>query len=264
MDCVTLARNVCLPVFAEAIIAVKCPSRFNNSTALIEPLPLSQFCNIAVAKSLVVCQDNNTICRVRNSKPHALSLRKGMKLAKIENINTIASTERFNDLTEPVAKSHTEPSKSKVELDACHKSYMFKINPDLTETQRYQLLQVLYDYKEVFARNLSEIQKCRAAPMQIDLRTPQKMFRRQFRLSKEDKQRVAKQIAEMDKFGIIEETETPWYNSSVFVVRKKDGSKRFVVDLRGINSLIVPRLVQLPNIDELLQSIVEKNHAICH
>jgi len=45
---------------------------------------------------------------------------------------------------------------------------------------------------------------------------------------------VAKQIAEMEKFGIIEETEAPWYNSSVFVVRKKDGSKRFVVDLRGL------------------------------
>ena len=84
------------------------------------------------------------------------------------------------------------------------------------------------------------------------------MFCRQFRLSEEDKQEVAKQNAEMEKFGIIEETETSWYNSSVFVVKKKDGSKRFVVDLRGINSLIVPRLVQLPNIDELLQSIVEK------
>ena len=41
LDCVTMARNVCLPAFAEAIIAVKCPARFNNSTALIEPLPLS-------------------------------------------------------------------------------------------------------------------------------------------------------------------------------------------------------------------------------
>jgi len=53
---------------------------------------------------------------------------------------------------------------------------------------------------------LSEIQECRAAPMQIDLRTPQKMFRRQFRLSEDDKQEVAKQITEMEKFGIIEET----------------------------------------------------------
>ena len=55
LDCVTIARNVCLPAFAEAIIAAKCPVRFNNSTASIEPLPLSQFCNIAVAKSLVAC-----------------------------------------------------------------------------------------------------------------------------------------------------------------------------------------------------------------
>ena len=68
---------------------------------------------------------------------------------------------------------------------------------------------------------MSEIQECRAAPMQTDLHTPQKMFRRQFRLSEEDKQEVAKQIAEMEKFGIIEETETPWYNSSVFVVKRR-------------------------------------------
>jgi len=199
LECVTIARNVCLPAFAEAIIAVKCPVRFNNNAALIEPLPLSQFRNIAVAKSLVACQNNNTICRVWNSKPYALSLRKGMKLPKIENINTIASIEKFNESTEPVAKSYTEPVKSKVELDAFHKSYGFKINPDLTETQRYQLLQLLHDYKEVFAMDFSEIQECRAAPMQIDLRTPQKMFRRQFRVSEDDKQKVTKQITEMEK-----------------------------------------------------------------
>jgi len=69
----------------------------------------------------------------------------------------------------------------------------------LTETQRYQLLQVLYDYKEVFAVDFSDIQECRAAPMQIDLRTPQKMFRMQFRVSEDDKQKVTKQITEMEK-----------------------------------------------------------------
>ena len=120
-----------------------------------------------MAKSLVACQNNNTICRVWNSKPYALSLRKGTKLAKIENINTIASTERFNELSEPVVKSHVELHKSKVELDAFYKSYGFKINPDLTETQRYKLLQLLYNYKDVFARDFSETQECRAAPMPV-------------------------------------------------------------------------------------------------
>ena len=38
----------------------------------------------------------------------------------------------------------------------------------------------------------------------------------------------------------------------------KNGSKRLVVDLRGINSLIVPKLVQLPCIDKLLDTITAK------
>jgi len=59
--------------------------------------------------------------------------------------------------------------------------------------------------------------------MQIDLRTPQKMFRRQFRVSEDDKQKVTKQITEMEKFGIIEKTEIPWYTSSVLWLEKKTG-----------------------------------------
>jgi len=217
---VTVARNVCIPAFAEAIIGVKSPARFNNKTVLLEPLPIFQFRNTAVARSITACKDNNTVCRILNCKPFALTLRKGMRVAKIENINTIASIKKFDALLEPEINSQMEPRKSKSELDAFHKNYGFKVNPDLTETQRYQLLLLLYEHKEVFARDLSEIQECRAQPMQIDSHKPQKMFKRQFRLSEDDQKEVAKQIEEMKKFRIIEEADTPWYNSSVFVVKK--------------------------------------------
>jgi len=43
LDCVTVARSVCIPAFAEAIIAVKNSTRFNNMTALLEPLLVFQF-----------------------------------------------------------------------------------------------------------------------------------------------------------------------------------------------------------------------------
>ena len=57
---------------------------------------------------------------------------------------------------------------------------------------------------------------------------------------------------------LIEPSDTAYYNSPVFLIKKKDGSRRFIVDLRGINSLIVPRLVQLPNIDDILHDILSK------
>ena len=69
------------------------------------------------------------------------------------------------------------------------------------------------------------------------------------RLNEEDSKEASRQIKEMLDNKIIEPSDTAYYNSPVFLIKKKDGSRRFIVDLRGINSLIVPRLVQLPNID---------------
>ena len=53
----------------------------------------------------------------------------------------------------------------------------------------------------------------------------------------------------------IEPSDNPWYNATVFMVFKKDRSKRLVVDLRGINSLIIPKTVALPHIDEMIETI---------
>jgi len=54
---------------------------------------------------------------------------------------------------------------------------------------------------------------------------------------------------------ISEPSSSTHYNSPIFLVNKKDGSKQLVIDLRRVNSLIVPKLVQLPQIDEMLDTI---------
>jgi len=40
-----------------------------------------------------------------------------------------------------------------------------------------------------------------------------------------------------------------------YLVMKKNGQKRMVGDLGGVNSLIIPKLVQLPQIEELLETV---------
>jgi len=59
----------------------------------------------------------------------------------------------------------------------------------------------------------------------------------------------------MEDLGIIERSNSPYYNSPTYLVKKKNGKHRMVIDLRGINSLIVPQLTQLPQIEELLETI---------
>ena len=82
-----------------------------------------------------------------------------------------------------------------------------------------------------------------------------KVFRRQFRLHPDDAKEAQRQIDKMHQAGVTEESPTADYNSPIFLVGKKDGSRRLVIDLRGINQLVAPRVVQLPKINEFIDFV---------
>ncbi len=58
--------------------------------------------------------------------------------------------------------------------------------------------------------------------------------------------------------GIIQESHSPW-NSPLFLVPKKDGSYRAVVDFRRVNDATVPDHYPLPVLQDLLQFIGKNN-----
>jgi len=180
-------------------------------------------------------------------------------LAFIENANSIASIEKYTECkqTEPEVQCKTAFTKSKTELDKFAVQYGFKLNASLTIEQKYEMLQLLYDYRDVFARDLSEIKQCTAPPISLPVMPPYRAFKRQFKLNEEESQEVNRQIETMHQHGIIEKTTDTTRNSPIFTVKKKDGSRRLVIDLRGVNSLIAPQYVQLPLIDDILDQITQ-------
>ena len=119
---------------------------------------------------------------------------------------------------------------------------------DLSNEQRRDLLQLLYDYKGSFARSLAEMQVYQGYEHDIELVSNQRIFKRNYRLTSEDAAIAEKQIKEMVNLGIVEDTMDPYFNSPIFLVVKKNGEKRVIVDLRNLNSLIRPMLVQLPKV----------------
>jgi len=66
LNCITVARTMCIPAYHEALILANSPKAFNYKDALLEPLPNAQFNKVAVARSFVHCRNNTVICRVLN------------------------------------------------------------------------------------------------------------------------------------------------------------------------------------------------------
>lgn len=56
---------------------------------------------------------------------------------------------------------------------------------------------------------------------------------------------------ELIKYDIIEPSKSPW-SANPFVLRKKDGSLRPIIDYRDINKITVPDVYPIPRMDEML------------
>ena len=58
----------------------------------------------------------------------------------------------------------------------------------------------------------------------------------------------------MYKNDIIEHSSSPW-NSPILLVRKKDGTTRFVCDFRGLNSVTKKDSYPLPKIQDVMDGM---------
>ena len=68
------------------------------------------------------------------------------------------------------------------------------------------------------------------------------------------RQEVARQLRKMQDSGVIQPSNSPWA-SPVVLVRKKDGSLRFCIDYRNLNSVTKADTFPLPRIDDLLDQL---------
>jgi len=89
---VTLACTVFVPTYHEAYIQVEMPQRFNKQDVLLEQPP--RVLSISVARALAFCKNNNAVCWVLNTNLYVVTLKKGLKLAKIAGLTDTVSSMR--------------------------------------------------------------------------------------------------------------------------------------------------------------------------
>jgi ribonuclease HI/transposase InsO family protein len=133
-----------------------------------------------------------------------------------------------------------------------------KIGKGTTEKERKAILNLIREFRDIFAWNYDELKAYRGDVIQhaIPLIEGAKPFRQKLRhINPKLAGQIQKELQKMVDAGIIAPIRYSSWMSNLVVVRKKNGDIRLCVDFRNLNQMSLKDNYPLPNMEHLLQRV---------
>ena len=132
----------------------------------------------------------------------------------------------------------------------------FKVTTEeeLTTTQHNKFKLAMKDMVSIFAYDLTDLEKCNVGEFTIRTLDVAPIFSHPYRRSLRANSAIDEKVQKMLRMDIIEPSKSPW-SSPIVLVEKRDGSWRFCVDYRKVNSVTITEHWPLPRIDDILDGL---------
>ena len=201
---------------------------------------------------------NRVTVVLRNNTQDWLEVKKGMPIARMAATNEVPKVTNLFSAQEP---------KEQPTLTEAERQDLLLEKLDLTgleawpEDQAGKARSLLKEYHDIFLLEKCDMGHTNATKHKIVLKDPDTPpFKEHFhRIPPPQLDEVREHLKLMLDAGVIRPSNSPWCNA-VVLVRKKDGSLRFCVDFRKLNSLTVKDSHPLPHICETLKSLTGAAH----
>ena len=195
---------------------------------------------------------------LRNNTQDWLEIKKGVPIARMVTANAIPKVTHVL-----LARSPCEQST----LSETERQELLLKKLDLTGLEAWPTEQaekarsLLKEYHDIFSLEKHDTGHTKAAKHKIVLKDPDTPpFKERFhRIPPPQLDEVRAHLKMMLDAGVIRPSNSPWCNA-VVLVRKKDGSLRFCIDFRRLNSLTVKDSHPLPRICKTLESLAGSAH----
>ena len=204
-------------------------------------------CDVLVARA-VVCPTGSTVpLRVFNPHKEAVRLWKGLEIAQMEPLDKDPPISSDTHLLTISAGTEVSPSEHKVLWD------IVSTITHLSNSEKELLFVLLMEYADVFSFH-SDLGRTNLTKHHIDTGDSQPIHQLPRCVSPACRQEVRQLLTEMLKNDIIQPSNSPW-SSPIILVCKRDGSTRFCIDYRKVNSVTRKDAYPLPRVDDILDTL---------
>ena len=119
----------------------------------------------------------------------------------------------------------------------------------LSESEHMKLKELLSEYQDVFALDNSELSSTDLVQHHIETGDVKPIRQHPRRIPFALREKVDEMVQDMLEQGVIQHSQSPW-SSPIVLVAKRDGTTRFCVDYRKLNSVTKMDVFPLPRIDD--------------
>ena len=218
---------------------------------------LTEQTNTSLSGGLVICprvisldQGKHTITipvRVCNISASVVQIPPKSLICSVHGVKMVDS---WNPESSGQGKKKSEKSLQELDIKMCEEN--------LTSEQVSTARQFLTRWTHLFSERPTDIGKTSILKHNIKL-TDDTPFKEPYRrIPPGMYAEVREHVKEMLDVGAIRPSQSP-YSSNIVLVRKKDGSLRFCIDYRKLNSRTVKDAYNLPRIDDTIDRLVGSN-----
>ena len=250
----------------------ECDQHFKRVNVLVEPDPDKNYESVIPIHGYTVLKPGSSRVSVGlcNHSCHRITITAKSIVAKITAANIVPHSLAPNVENEDMLKQLEDdqnrlqninccetceipklmPEKEKLLFNKIDLSGDAKWDPDLIE----KVKQLFRDYAHIFALESLDMGHTSMVKQKIRLDNYTPFKERYRRIPPHLFDEVKNHLKEMIEVGAIRKSNSPWA-SAVVLVRKKDGSLRFCIDLRKLNACTIKDAHSLPCIDETLDCL---------
>jgi hypothetical protein len=242
---VTAIKNVIIPARCEIVITGKIENNNKGDSKMLLVETGNTLKNVLVARTLVDNESDVVPIKTVNFSNQPIELLKGELLGIAVECEEVL-TDKVND--EHITVSDKLLSKDLEQL------YNESIKEQtLSNSTKIELLKLLTKHQNVFAENKFDLGEAEILH-DIDTGNSKPIRASPRRIPIKLQTEVDRQIEEMLQKGIVSKGNRGW-SSPVQLVKKKDGTYRFCVDYRKLNSLTKTDAYPLPRTDDILNKL---------
>jgi transposase InsO family protein/predicted aspartyl protease len=247
---VIVAETTNIPPGCRMILQGKSTKPLADGTWLTEPLSHTPGQKpVILAKSIVNTCGTRLPVEVMNPTEDTVTLYKYTNLGLITRIH---EPDVLCSIDEVEAESTANETKAKLTPEL--EKIVQDVQVDVNEQQKSQIRELLEQNAEIFATEEKPFGHTDLVQHDVITTTEMPIKQAVRRPPFHMREAANKEVTKMLDAGIIEPSNSPWA-SPVVLVKKKDGSLRYCIDYRKLNSVTQKDSYPLPRIDDSLDSL---------